>query len=185
MATRGRRPGTLVRAKCCVCGTVEMRSGAGNHSRCTPCKAENKLSPSARRTWYDMTGKEGAGSIVQSAIRAGNMPRASECSCMDCGKQATDYDHRDYNFPLRVQPVCRGCNLRRGPAIPVVGGMQRSIASGRVPYYYLRSVEKMFRTMGIPLIALDGLPRKLNVENWRGLLKHFDGAPELAVAKAA
>ncbi len=37
--------------------------------------------------------------------------------CVDCGKKAGHYDHRDYNQPLDVQPVCESCNCRRGPAI--------------------------------------------------------------------
>jgi hypothetical protein len=54
--------------------------------------------------------------LVQRAIRHGHLPRAKECACADCGKSAHDYDHRDYTKPLEVAPVCRACNLRRGPA---------------------------------------------------------------------
>lgn len=38
--------------------------------------------------------------------------------CVDCGNGATEYEHRDYNKPLAVEPVCRTCNHRRGSAIP-------------------------------------------------------------------
>lgn len=38
--------------------------------------------------------------------------------CCDCGAQAHCYDHRDYNEPLRVDSVCRSCNVLRGEAIP-------------------------------------------------------------------
>jgi hypothetical protein len=51
--------------------------------------------------------------------------------CVDCGAQARDYDHRDYNKPLEVDPVCRRCNLRRGPAIEVASRIRRVIAEGR------------------------------------------------------
>jgi hypothetical protein len=27
------------------------------------------------------------------------------------------YDHRDYNQPLQVEPVCSPCNISRGPAL--------------------------------------------------------------------
>jgi len=30
------------------------------------------------------------------------------------------YDHRDYFKLLEVEPVCRGCNRRRGQAFPLV-----------------------------------------------------------------
>jgi hypothetical protein len=55
--------------------------------------------------------------MVQLAIRLGYIKPLSECICTDCGATATDYDHRDYNKPLDVDPVCRSCNFRRGPAI--------------------------------------------------------------------
>jgi DNA-directed RNA polymerase subunit RPC12/RpoP len=65
------------------------------------------------------TAKNGshAHSMVQLAIRLGYIKPLSECVCTDCGATATDYDHRDYNKPLDVDPVCRSCNFRRGPAI--------------------------------------------------------------------
>ena len=37
---------------------------------------------------------------------------------MDCGAPARHYDHRDYNKPLEIEPVCVRCNLLRGHAIP-------------------------------------------------------------------
>ena len=57
---------------------------------------------------------------VTTLIRAGVLRKARECVCVDCGKPAFDYDHRDYLKPIEVQPVCRGCNQRRGPALDSV-----------------------------------------------------------------
>jgi len=60
-----------------------------------------------------------AGYQVAKAIREGVLPKLDgSISCVDCGKPARDYEHRDYNYPLQVEPVCRGCNRRRGPGIP-------------------------------------------------------------------
>ena len=56
---------------------------------------------------------------VAAQIRAGELPRAKDCTCVDCGAQAHDYDHRHYLRPLDVQPVCRSCNLARGIALDV------------------------------------------------------------------
>lgn len=53
---------------------------------------------------------------VHAQIRSGAIPRASDLVCVDCGKQAFDYDHRSYLKPLDVEPVCRSCNQKRGPA---------------------------------------------------------------------
>ena len=54
---------------------------------------------------------------VIRAIKRGILQRPSELKCVDCGKNAVCYDHRDYGRPLDVVPVCHGCNLRRGPGM--------------------------------------------------------------------
>ena len=54
---------------------------------------------------------------VQRAIRRGEMVKAKTQTCVDCGSNACDWDHRDYRKPLDVQPVCRSCNFARGPAV--------------------------------------------------------------------
>ena len=53
---------------------------------------------------------------VARAIRLGTLRRPAEFPCTDCGRASEHYDHRDYLRPLDVQPVCRKCNFRRGPA---------------------------------------------------------------------
>ena len=35
--------------------------------------------------------------------------------CVDCGSKATCWEHRDYEKPLEVDPVCASCNKKRGP----------------------------------------------------------------------
>jgi hypothetical protein len=57
---------------------------------------------------------------VRAARLAGLLPDPSVCACADCGKPARDYEHRDYTKPLDVQPVCRSCNVKRGPAFDSV-----------------------------------------------------------------
>lgn len=38
--------------------------------------------------------------------------------CVDCKKRrAVHWEHRDYNKPLEVEPVCRSCNYKRGQGI--------------------------------------------------------------------
>ena len=54
---------------------------------------------------------------VNTAIKKGLLPKLDGSTpCSDCGKPATEYDHRDYEKPLAVEPVCHSCNLKRGPA---------------------------------------------------------------------
>lgn len=71
---------------------------------CRKCwQTENDLQHKARK-------------IFLSAKRKGRFPNAKTLTCVDCGKQAHDWDHRSYLRPLDVVPVCRSCNLKRGPA---------------------------------------------------------------------
>ena len=65
------------------------------------------------------TGAGSAISAVQYAIKKGILPSVKTLSCVDCNRAAECYDHRDYNKPLDVVPVCRKCNYRRGSAIPL------------------------------------------------------------------
>jgi hypothetical protein len=58
-----------------------------------------------------------ANRTINAAINRGDLPKAKTLTCTDCGEPAHDYDHRDYTKPLVVAPVCRPCNLRRGPAL--------------------------------------------------------------------
>ncbi len=60
-----------------------------------------------------------AHSKVKYAIKQGIIAPIKEMKCVDCGCQAEIYDHKDYNKPLEVEPVCRSCNRKRGSAIPL------------------------------------------------------------------
>jgi hypothetical protein len=99
------RPRMLVRCVC-SCGAVEMHYGCNASFQCVACKR-----PSARDT------QKRAQRAVQQAVRSGEIPPASDLPCADCGAPSVDYDHRDYSKPLQVDPVCRSCNLKRGPAV--------------------------------------------------------------------
>ena len=89
-------------------------------SRCDRCGADKPL----RRQWrcppcekIHAAAKAVAATAVFRAVRLGHLRRAVGLPCVDCAAPAVEYDHRDYSRPLDVVPVCRGCNLRRGPAL--------------------------------------------------------------------
>ena len=65
------------------------------------------------------TGGKRAKSRTWYRVKIGELKRLSAefVACVDCGARASCYDHRDYNKPLDVDPVCRSCNYKRGPAI--------------------------------------------------------------------
>lgn len=67
------------------------------------------------------TGKQLANYAVHRAIASGVLKPASAHTCVDCGAKALAWDHRDYNRPLDVEPVCQSCNSVRGKAIPFNG----------------------------------------------------------------
>lgn len=86
---------------CHYCGAP---LGHGNQRICRPCYV-------ARDPW-----KTAASTAVGNAIAEGRLLRPAQFDCADCGGQAIWYDHRDYGKPLHVEPVCRACNFKRGPA---------------------------------------------------------------------
>jgi len=57
-------------------------------------------------------------STVSRLIYSNKLPRLSKeyVSCVDCGCRASQYDHRNYNKPKEVVPVCSSCNYKRGQA---------------------------------------------------------------------
>jgi len=64
-------------------------------------------------------GQAQAAAKVNQAVKKGILPPVATLTCVDCGKPAQCYEHRDYNKPLEVVPACKSCNTRRGPAIPL------------------------------------------------------------------
>ncbi len=64
---------------------------------------------------------------VADAVARGRIPPARDLKCIDCGKPAQGYDHRDYSQPLAIEPVCRSCNRRRGSASGYEGSLRRQV----------------------------------------------------------
>jgi hypothetical protein len=93
---------------------------------CADCNQEiTGREPSARFCWIcsnlrpRKNGQAQAAAAVNKAVRNGILVPVATLTCVDCGKPAQCYEHRDYNKPLQVEPTCKGCNIRRGPAIPL------------------------------------------------------------------
>lgn len=97
--------------KWCFCPACGHEHRAGGRSRavhrCLDCEIW------ALRLQMD------AKAAVGNAIRSGQLPAVTDLACADCGKPAQEYDHRDYYKPLAVEPTCKSCNRRRGPAHPL------------------------------------------------------------------
>ena len=75
-----------------------------------------------------LSGAQRAKRLVQVAIRDGILKslKKNVVICVDCKvERAHQYDHRDYNYPLQVEPVCGKCNYKRGKALPlIIGGLR-------------------------------------------------------------
>ena len=56
---------------------------------------------------------------LRLAILRGDIQPLDENSvCVDCGDHAVAYEHRNYFYPLTVDPVCVSCNQARGEGFP-------------------------------------------------------------------
>jgi predicted Zn-ribbon and HTH transcriptional regulator len=65
-------------------------------------------------------GRNFAHRLAQVAASVGAIARITKSTrCVDCGRKATGYEHRDYNKPLSVVPICSSCNIRRGCGKPI------------------------------------------------------------------
>ncbi len=96
-------------AACATCGADITKRCGSVVKLCLPCGYKASPSGGAARAWR----------LVSAAVSRGDLKPARDHVCVDCGKQASVYDHRDYSKPLDVQPVCRSCNKLRGAGVRV------------------------------------------------------------------
>lgn len=68
-----------------------------------------------------------SGACVRVAVYCGLIAPARNMRCTDCAKPAHEYDHRDYGKPFDIDPVCKGCNRKRGKAIFPLGNMPPAV----------------------------------------------------------
>lgn len=74
---------------------------------------------------------------VFEAVKKGILPKLDGAiPCADCGRPAQVYDHRDYSRPLDVVPVCKRCNIRRGPAEQTAPLWRKKLSSRLTPGSY-------------------------------------------------
>lgn len=105
----GKRTLRLAWVKHCEkCGAEASYAGP-NFRLCSECSAPRY------KLLREVSGT--AHAAVTRAINDGLLPPLKgQIFCVDCGRPAQCYDHRDYDKPLEVDPVCLKCNVNRGPA---------------------------------------------------------------------
>lgn len=97
---------------CLDCG-ADITKSHWNRRYCELCSVGNAF---YRRY---VNGQQDAVIAVNRIVSAGAISMARSCKCVDCGRDAHAYDHRDYSRPLDIEPVCASCNAKRGPAKPL------------------------------------------------------------------
>lgn len=111
-----------------------------------------------------------AGAIVLQAVIDGKLPHPRTLRCKDCAHWAKLYDHRDYDKPLKVEPVCWRCNKLRGPEGPRRMPVKnpRKIAAREKPIHTSTMIDKAGGTMQA-LADLLGISRQA-VHRWGPLV---------------
>jgi len=104
-----------VTRKCPECGNKFRRWSTAE--KCFECiREKNNAKQRKEAKKYPIRGW--ATNVVRYAVQRGDLSKLDgTIKCVDCGQEAKHYDHRDYLKPLEVDPVCRGCNIRRGPGL--------------------------------------------------------------------
>jgi hypothetical protein len=136
-------------------------------------KIKNLITSSESFARNYFSGKSISGFVVAKAIRDGVIEHPSKFDCVDCGCKATEYDHRNYNEPLNVVPTCRGCNARRGQAIPLNGFIESMINLNYRPYKYRIHMLRMAKAMNVVISNHDAIPKILTIEIWKSLAPCF------------
>ena len=115
------------------CGSTKRYVSSHSCADCTFSRALKAVPKYADRLQRreNKLGSRQARQAVMIAIKRGALANLKkvETKCTDCGARATQYDHRDYNLPLQVEPVCRRCNLLRGPAIAMTERNKRRVSA--------------------------------------------------------
>src|SRR4051812_32736798 len=86
--------------KTCAGCLKEFVPGRGGPTfYCVSCKSQT------------ITRRSSIQSMVKTAIRRGQLaPLNPDTKCVDCGEPAKGYEHRDWQKPLEVVPICTSCN---------------------------------------------------------------------------
>jgi len=104
---------------CGDCG-VDISRHHYHRKYCWDCAAKRNRASSGRYVKASVKQKthNTIRNITRAAVKKGVLPHPRTLACLDCGNPAECYDHRDYNKPLAVDPVCRRCNNFRGAGVP-------------------------------------------------------------------
>ncbi len=102
----------------CICCGADISSFHPNKRRCNSCTESGEVRRMYAANTIGKNDNEIARQVTKFAVRAGFLLPPENFKCAHCNyRQAECYDHRDYNKPLDVEPVCCRCNSSRGRGI--------------------------------------------------------------------
>jgi hypothetical protein len=137
-----RGPQTSAAQKLCInCGEETLR-----HAKALLCMTCAQLANDASNA---------ANGHIKRAIARGEFRSAREFDCVDCSAPAEIYDHRSYKDPFVADPVCRSCNIKRGPANDFRQFQMQKTAGGRAPTGGLEAVptaSKLIDRLNMPQV---------------------------------
>ena len=90
--------------------------------------------------------------LVKKRVKSGKLTHPSKLKCVDCGKSASQYDHRDYAKPFEIVPVCDICNRKRGHGKNGKFRGDRALARRKMIQQWIklgRSYQSIARQLGI------------------------------------
>ena len=125
--------------------------------RCVGCNIRIGKTGTTAHYCKECAAKLGSvGTQVKRIMVSAGVKLESGMVCVDCGRLAEMYDHRYYSRPLDVEPVCRGCNRRRGPARDIADVLRNGLL-------YVPTVRPTPEALGIPHLelALDEYERQI------------------------
>lgn len=84
------------------------------HAKMLAYTRENRdaIQRRARRYREQYPERVRATSMVNHAVKSGELPHISTQQCACCGQQAVGYHHPDYSRPFDVVPLCHSCHKR-------------------------------------------------------------------------
>lgn len=82
-----------------------------NPQTCAKCRSPYWNKARDKKNYKEM--QLNAALVVQQFIHKKLISKPGNYKCVDCGKPAVHWEHRDYSKPMSIEPVCRSCNKKR------------------------------------------------------------------------
>ena len=102
---------------------------------------------------------------AQVEVLRAKLPSVHALQCEDCPRPAQCYDHRYYERPLEVAPVCFSCNTLRGPANDIRSMARKALGLDGHPKTYkpVKRIKKVLLTDSTDLCSILDLAERKEI----------------------